>query len=143
MKIFERSPFPLKNEKNNTALEQIEVHLSSNAEKNDTVHLLNEIKQLQSKKTECETEIARIDEQIHSAEFEKDFNERQLNKVLLKIANNADTSDDNVRIIKYSTMTLEIMHEFVHRLQAKKVDVLEQNITSCFEFLAQKQSIDK
>lgn len=129
------------NEKVITALEQLEVHLSSSAEKNDTVKLLNEIKELQAKKTELETEISRCDEQVHSIQFEKEQLERQLNKVLLKIASNADTSDDNVRIIEYSTMTLEIMREFVHRLQKQKVDILEKNITSCFEFLAQKQAI--
>ena len=81
------------------------------------------------------------DDQIHSAQFEKEQIERQLNKVLLKIASNADTSDDNVRIIEYSTMTLDVMREFVHRLQTQKVDILEKNITSCFKFLAQKQAI--
>ena len=87
------------NEKVITALEQLEVHLSSSAEKNDTVKLLNEIKELQAKKTELETEISRCDDQIHSVQFEKEQIERQLNKVLLKITSNADTSDDNVRII--------------------------------------------
>lgn len=129
------------NEKVITALEQLEVHLSSSAEKNDTVKLLNAIKELQAKKTELETEISRCDDQIHSAQFEKEQIERQLNKVLLKIASNADTSDDNVRIIEYSTMTLDVMREFVHRLQTQKVDILEKNITSCFKFLAQKQAI--
>lgn len=124
-----------------TALEQLEVHLSSSAEKNDTVKLLNEIKSLQAKKTELETEITRCDDQIHSTQFEKEQIERQLNKIMLKIAGNADTSDDNVRIIEYATMTLDVMHEFVHRLQTQKVDILEKNITSCFEFLAQKQAI--
>ena len=123
------------------ALEQLEVHLSSSAEKNDTVKLLNEIKELQAKKTELETEISRCDDQIHSAQFEKEQFKRQLNKVLLKIASNADTSDDNVRIIEYSTMILDVMHEFVRRLQAQKVGILEKNITSCFKFLAQKQAI--
>ena len=129
------------NEKIITALEQLEVHLSSSAEKNDTVKLLNEIKELQAKKTELEAEISKCDDQIHSVQFEKEQFERQLNKVLLRIASNADTSDDNVRIIEYSTMTMDVMREFVHRLQAQKVDILEKNITSCFEFLAQKQAI--
>ena len=40
----------------------MEVHLSSSAEKNDTVKLLNEIKELQAKKTELETEISRCDD---------------------------------------------------------------------------------
>lgn len=129
------------NKKVITALEQLEVHLSSSAEKNDTLNLLNEIKALQAKKTALETEISRCDDQIHSAQFEKEQLERQLNKILLKITSNADTSDDNVRIIEYSTMTLDVMHEFVHRLQTQKVDILEKNITSCFEFLTQKQAI--
>ena len=129
------------NEKVITALDQLEVHLSSTAEKNATVKLLNQIKALQAQKTEIETAISRCDNQIHSAQYEKEQLEKQLNKIVLKIASNADTSDDNVRIIEYSTMTLEVMHEFVNRLQAQKVDILEKNITRCFKFLAQKQSI--
>ena len=129
------------NEKTDAALDQLEVHLSSSAEKNDTVKLLNKIKELQAKKTELEGEIARCDEQIRSVQFEKEQHERRQNSIVLKISAEADASDDNVRIIEYSTMTLEVMHEFVHRLQAQKVGVLEKNITKCFEFLAQKQAI--
>lgn len=129
------------NEKVITSLQQLEVHLSSSAEKNDTIKLLNAIKDLQVKKTQIESEIAKCEDAICSAQYEKEQLEKQLNKVLLKIATDADTSDDNVRIIEYSTMTLEVMTEFVHRLQAQKVNQLEKNITSCFEFLAQKQAI--
>ena len=60
---------------------------------------------------------------------------------MLRLAADADSSDDSVRIIEYSTMTLEVMHEFEKRLQAQKVNQLEKNISSCFEFLAQKQGI--
>lgn len=123
------------------ALAQLEVHLSSNAEKHDTVNILNKIKELQAKKTQLETEISRCDELIKSANYELEQLERQQNKIMLKMASDADSSDDNVRIVEYSTMTLEIMREFVNRLQAQKVSVLEKNITSCFEFLAQKQGI--
>ena len=129
------------NKKVLTALQQLEVHLSSSAEKTDTIKLLGDIKNLQSQKTQLESDINKCEEQIHSAQYKKEQLERQLNKVLLKIAAEADTSDDNVRIIEYSTITLEIMQEFVHRLQSQKVNQLEMNITSCFEFLAQKQAI--
>lgn len=129
------------NKKVLTALQQLEVHLSSSAEKTDTIKLLGNIKDLQSQKTQLESDINKCEEQIHSTQYKKGQLERQLNKVLLKIAADADTSDDNVRIIEYSTITLEIMQEFVHRLQSQKVNQLEMNITSCFEFLAQKQAI--
>lgn len=131
----------VENKKVLTALAQLEVHLSTNAEKNDTVKLLDKIKELQALKTQLETDIAKYESQIKSVNFEKEQLKRQLNKVLLKIAEDADTSDDNVRIVKYATMTLEIMHTFANRLQAQKVSQLEKNITSCFEFLAQKQGI--
>lgn len=129
------------NKKVLTALQQLEVHLSSSAEKTDTIKLLGDIKDIQSQKTQLESDINKCEEQIHSTQYKKEQLERQLNKVLLKIAADADTSDDNVRIIEYSTITLEIMQEFVHRLQSQKVNQLEMNITSCFEFLAQKQAI--
>lgn len=129
------------NQKVLTALSQLEVHLSINAEKTDMSELLDNIKELQAAKTQLTVEIANFEDQIKSVNFEKEQLQRQLNNVLLKIAEDADTSDDNVRIVKYSTMTLEVMHTFVNRLQAQKVSQLEKNITSCFEFLAQKQGI--
>lgn len=124
-----------------STLTQLEVHLSTNAEKTDTVKLLNKIKELQAKKTQLETEIAQCDDKLRSANFEQEQLMRQQNKLMLKIATEGDLSDDNVRIVEYSTMTLEIMHEFVSRLQTQKVNQLEKNITSCFEFLAQKKGI--
>ena len=123
------------------ALAQLEVHLSTNAEKNDTVKLLNTIKALQTKKTQLESDINKCDEQIRSANYELEQLKRQKNKLMLRLAADADSSDDSVRIIEYSTMTLEVMHEFEKRLQAQKVNQLEKNISSCFEFLAQKQGI--
>lgn len=129
------------NEKVHTALSQLEVHLSSNAEKNDTITFLNAIKELQAAKTQLTAEIATYEDQIKATSCEKEQLQRQLNHVLLKMAEDADTSDDNVRIVKYATMTLEVMHTFANRLQAQKVSRLEKNITSCFEFLAQKQGI--
>ena len=123
------------------SIEQLEVHLSSSAEKNETIQLFNRIKELQAAIAKLESDIVKTDEAIKSANFEKEQYERQKNKLLMKIAADADTSDDNIRIIEYSTMTLEVMHEFVNRLQAQKVTQLEENIASCFRFLAQKDGI--
>lgn len=124
-----------------TALSQLDFHLSSNAEKNDTIKLFETIKDLQAKQTLLEADISNVDEQIRSISYEKERLEKQLNKTLLKIAADADTSDENLRIVEYATMTLEVMQEFVYRLQAQKVKQLENNISLCFESLEQKQGI--
>lgn len=123
------------------SIAQLEVHLSSSAEKNETIDLFNRIKELQALITKKESDIAKIEESIHSTNNEKEQLERKKNKLMIKIASAADTSDGNLRVIEYSTMTLEIMREFVNRLQAQKVIQLEQNIASCFRFLAQKEGI--
>lgn len=129
------------NERVSAALQQLEMHLNSSADKNDTLQLLDEIKALQTQKTQTEAELSKCADRLRSAQYEKEQLERQRNKVLLKIAAEADTSDDNIRIIEYSTMTLEVMHEFTRRLQSQKVHQLEKKIMSCFEYLAQKQAV--
>ena len=128
-------------ERVSASIEQLEVHLSSSAEKNDTIKLFNMIKDYQASIAKLESDISKIDETIRSVNYEKEQLERQKNKLLLKVASDADTSDDNIRIIEYSTMTLEIMNEYVKRLQGQKVTQLERNISSCFDYLAQKQGM--
>ena len=131
----------IEHERLEASIAQLEVHLSSSAEKNDTIKLFNRIKDYQAAIAKIEADVVKIDDAIHSVNYEKEQLERQRNKLLLKIAADSDTSDDNIRIIEYSTITLEIMHEFENRLQAQKVTQLEKNIASCFEYLAQKQGI--
>lgn len=124
-----------------TAIAQLEVHLSSSAEKAATIDLLNTIKDLQTKKIQIEADIAKCDEQLQAASLENSKLQKRSDSLIKKLASNADASDDNMRLIEYSTMTLEIMREFVKRLQAQKVTQLEANITSCFDFLSQKEGI--
>ena len=131
----------VEHEKLEASIGQLEVHLSSSAEKNDTIKLFNEIKDYQAMIAKIEADITKIDEMIHSVNYEKEQLERQKNKLLLRLATDSDNSDDNIRIIEYSTMSLEVMHEFKNRLQSQKVTQLEKNIASCFDFLAQKEGI--
>lgn len=124
-----------------TALQQLEVHLSSTAEQTDTIDLLNKIKSLEVQRNQWENGIAKCDEQIKSCKFEQEQLERQKNKIMFRIAADADNNDDNLRILQYSTMTIEVMTEFMHRLQSQKVEKLEANIMKCFKYLAQKEAI--
>lgn len=124
-----------------TALQQLEVHLSSTAEQSDTLNLLKKIKTLEVRRTQLENDIAKCDEQLKSGKFEMEQLENQSRKIMLKIAADADTNDDNLRILKYSTMTVDIMNEFMKRLQRQKVEKLEANIAKCFKYLAQKEAI--
>lgn len=141
-KILLRSKQIIKNSTDTeTTLQQLEVHLSSTAEQADTLNLLKRIKTLEVHRSQIESDIAKCDEQLKSSKYEKEQLEHQSHIIMLKIANDADTTDDNLRILKYSTMTLDIMNEFIKRLQGQKVEKLEANITKCFKYLAQKEAI--
>lgn len=124
-----------------TALQQLEVHLSSTAEQSDTLSLLKKIRNLEVRRTQLKNDIAKCDEQLKSSKFEMEQLENQSRKIMLKIAADADTNDDNLRMLKYSTMTVDIMNEFMKRLQSQKVEKLEANIAKCFKYLAQKEAI--
>ena len=128
-------------EKNENLLLQLDVHLNSSADQAGAIELLDSIKDLEAQKGRYEASIAKCDEDFHSLQTQQLAIESKRNKVLLKIAEQADTNDDNSRILQYATMTLEVMQEFITRLQAQKVHKLESNITKCFHYLAQKQAI--
>lgn len=128
-------------ETNENLLLQLDVHLNSSADQAGAVELLDTIKDFEAQKGRYEAGIAKCDEELHTLQTQHAAIEGKRNKAMLKIASQADVKDDNGRILQYATMTLEVMHEFITRLQAQKVHKLEANIAKCFQYLAQKQAI--
>jgi DNA sulfur modification protein DndD len=128
-------------ENNENMLLQIDVHLSSNAEKAGAAQLLENIKDLEAQRATLEAQLTKCDEELHSQAVIQESTENKRNKVHLKIAEMADVNDDNARILQYATMSIEVMNEFIKRLQRQKVAHLEDNITHCFKYLAQKEAI--
>lgn len=128
-------------ETNENLLLQLDVHLNSSADQAGAVELLDTIKDFEAQKGRYEAGIAKCDEELHTLQTQHAAIEGKRNKAMLKIAFQADAKDDNGRILQYATMTLEVMHEFITRLQAQKVHKLEANIAKCFQYLAQKQAI--
>lgn len=128
-------------ETNENLLLQLDVHLNSSADQAGAVELLDTIKDFEAQKGRYEAGIAKCDEELHALQTQQVAIEGKRNKALLKIAAQADACDDNGRILQYATMTLEVMQEFITRLQAQKVHKLESNIVKCFQYLAQKQAI--
>lgn len=128
-------------ETNENLLLQLDVHLNSNADQAGAVELLDTIKDFEAQKGRYEAGIAKCDEELHALQTQHAAIEGKRNKAILKIASQADAKDDNGRILQYATMTLEVMQEFITRLQTQKVHKLESNIAKCFQYLAQKQAI--
>lgn len=130
-----------KAEETDNALLQIDAHLSSNAEKSGAVELLHSIRDLERSATTLQGEVDKCLENIQTLENQKSLLESQRQKIIKKLAQIEDTVDDDARIFSYAAKTDAVMNEFRLRLQKKKVQELEENITKCFRQLAQKETI--
>lgn len=128
-------------EENENALLQVDTHLSTNAEKSGALELLNMIRDLERTAATLQHEIQKCDETLQSLDSQRTALEAQRNKIIKKLAEIENTNDDDVRILGYSAKTVDVMTEFKLRLQKKKVEELERNITQCFQFLSQKEGM--
>ena len=128
-------------EENESAMLQIDAHLSNNAEKADAADILNRIRELDVTIENFKRTIADLDHQFDSIDAQMTLLNSRRMKLIKKIADVENAGDDDERIVSYSAKTISVMEEFKLRLQQSKVKELELNITQCFKFLAQKEAM--
>ena len=128
-------------EENESALLQIDAHLSSNAEKSNAAELLAKIREYDRIRDNFRYEIDRLDQQFESINVQLEgLNGRRI-KLIKQIAEKENAGDDDERVLSYAAKTISVMETFKLRLQESKVKELEENITQCFKFLAQKEAM--
>lgn len=128
-------------EENESALLQIDAHLSSNAEKSNAADLLAKIRELDRVRDNFKYEIDRLDQQFDSINVQLEGLNSKRFKLIKKIADKENSGDDDERVLAYAAKTIAVMQTFKLRLQESKVMELESNITQCFKFLAQKEAM--
>lgn len=128
-------------EANENELLQLDVHLNSTADEAGSVEMLAEIRDMEAQKGSLTTRIEKCDEELHELENKRKLLDDQQQQIRIKLAVQADSNDDNARILQYATLSIDVMKDFINQLQAQKVHKLEQNISHCFNRLAQKQAI--
>ena len=62
-------------------------------------------------------------------------------QLIKAIAEKEHANDDNVRVVKYAAMSIEVLREFKIRLQREKVAKLSSTATHCFRELVEKDSL--
>ncbi|WP_320973275.1 DNA sulfur modification protein DndD [Enterocloster bolteae] len=116
-------------------------------------HLNNSINEYEAKELYENIQILKDDKAAKVAElkiFEKEKSalnsqlrdlEKHESNLIGEMAANETKMSEVGRIIKYATMSLNVMDEFKVRLQRKKVADLEHNITRCFQYLVGKKNM--
>lgn len=139
--VSQRNALIQQMEENESALLQIDAHLSSNAEKSNAADLLSKIRDLDRVRDNFRYEIDRLDQQFDSINVQLEGLNSKRIKLIKKIADKENAGDDDERILAYAAKTISVMETFKLRLQESKVKELEANITRCFKFLAQKEAM--
>lgn len=139
--ISQRNTLIRQMEENESALLQIDAHLSSNAEKSNAADLLAKIREKDRIRDNFRYEIDRLDQLFDSINVQLEAQNNKRFKLIKKIADKENSGDDDERILAYAAKTISVMETFKLRLQESKVKELEANITRCFKFLAQKEAM--
>lgn len=116
-------------------------------------HLNNSINEFEAKELYESIQILKDDKAAKVAElkiFEKEKGalnsqlrdlEKHESNLIGELAANETKMLEVGRIIKYATMSINVMDEFKIQLQIKKVSDLELNITRCFRYLVGKKNM--
>lgn len=119
----------------------LDAHLEAADDKSIAMKLFEALKDFERAKTVAEVEYQRQLDQIQGLQSKRDQLVARRIQLIKTITDKENVNDDNVRIIKYAAMSMEVLREFKTRLQRSKVSQLSSAITDCFKTLVGKESL--
>lgn len=122
-------------------LMSLDAHLGTADEKTLAMQLFDVLKSIEAEKVLADAEYQRQLESIESLKRQREAFVSKRIQLIKAIAENEHTNDDNVRIVKYAAMSIEVLQEFKVRLQREKVAKLSSTATNCFRELVEKDSL--
>lgn len=122
-------------------LMSLDAHLGTADEKTLAMQLFDALKSIEAEKVLADSEYQRQLESIESLKRQRESLVSKRIQLIKAIAENEHANDDNVRIVKYAAMSIEVLQEFKVRLQREKVAKLSSTATNCFRELVEKDSL--
>lgn len=122
-------------------INQMEIHMSLEVESNDVKAIWKEIRRLTQEVSKLDMKIKFEEEKQQTLLRRQEMLENR-RKAALKIGKFEEQGqDESMRMMKYASMTTEVMEVFKVRIQNKRIKELEEQIFDCFSFIAQKDSM--
>lgn len=122
-------------------LMSLDAHLGAADEKTLAMQLFDALKSIEAEKAIADAEYKRQLEYKESLKRQRETLVSKRIQLIKAIAEKEHTNDDNVRIVKYAAMSIEVLQEFKIRLQCEKVAKLSSTVTNCFHELVEKNSL--
>ncbi len=120
---------------------QINNHLNHHVNELEAKELYRNIQSLKEDKAAKAAELRLFEKERSVFDGQLRQLEKRENDIIGEIAANDTKMSEVGRIVKYATMSLNLLDEFKTRLQGKKVADLEANITKCFQYLVGKKNM--
>ncbi len=127
--------------KQESELLNLDAHLGTADEKSLAMQLFEVLKHTEKEKTLADAEYQRLSDSIDSYKRQRDILVNRRIQLIKTIAERENANDDNVRIINYAAMSIQVLTEFKIRLQKEKVSKLSETATKCFKVLIEKDSL--
>lgn len=119
----------------------LDAHLGEGTEKTLAMQLYDKLKSLESDKALVETDIQRQKDAIESMNRQREIFVSKRIQLIKALAEKESAHEDDVRVLKYAAMSIEVLTEFKQRLQREKVSKLSAMATQCFHELVDKDSL--
>lgn len=120
---------------------QIKSHLNNSINESEVKELYKNIQMLKDDRAAKIAELKIFEKEKGALNSQLRDLEKAESNLIGDMAANETKMSEVGRIIKYATMSLNVMDEFKIRLQRKKVADLELNITKCFQYLVGKKNM--
>ena len=122
-------------------LMSLDAHLGAADEKTLAMQLYDALKTIEAEKVLADSDYQRQLDSIESMKRQRDMLVSKRVHLIKTIAEKDYANDDNARIVKYAAMSIEVLQEFMVRLQREKIEKLSSTATSCFQSLVEKDSL--
>lgn len=122
-------------------LMSLDAHLGAADDKTLAMQLFEALKSTESEKALADAKYQQQLEAIKALDHQRSALESKRNQLIKAIAEQENTNDDNLRIVKYAAMSIEVLSRFKVQLQREKVSRLSATATICFRELVEKDAL--
>jgi DNA sulfur modification protein DndD len=119
----------------------LDAHLENTEEKTMAMRLYEVLKEIEKEKTLADNELDKGKYYMESLERQHKVLLSKRTALIRSIAEKEDSNNNDIRIMKYAAMSIDVLQEFKVRLQAAKLSQLSKTVTKCFKQLVQKDTL--
>lgn len=119
----------------------LDAHLGAADEKSVAMQLFEALRSIEQEKAIADSEFQKKCDLIESLKRQREILSSKRVQLIKRMADTENTNDDNLRIVRYAAMAVEVLTDFKTRLQKEKVGKLAATATKCFQRLVEKNSL--